>query len=236
MNQLFVNREEELRFLEKYYKDEKASLIVIYGRRRIGKTELIKQFIKRRKHAYYLCERTTLQKNIEKFKEILAEALEIDWLKSIEVKDFEALFKMLKNELIKKKIVIVFDEFPYLIEIDRGIVSVFQKIWDEILVNTKAMLILCGSSIGVMETEVLGYRSPLYGRRTAQWKVSEMEIKYIGNFLPNYNFEGFLYTYAVVGGIPFYLLKFEKKKGVFENIKEQFLWKGGFFTRKLKIC
>ncbi len=92
----------------------------------------------------------------------------------------------------------MFDEFPYLIEIDRGIVSVFQKIWDEILVNTKVMLILCGSSIGMMETEVLGYRSPLYGRRTAQWKVSEMDIKYIREFLPKYNFEKILYKYCKI--------------------------------------
>jgi hypothetical protein len=151
-----------------------------------------------------------------------------DWLKSIEIKDFESLFKAIRKRLAEEKIVIVFDEFPHLIEIERGIVSVFQKIWDEILSNTKTFLILCGSSVGMMENEVLGYKSPLYGRRTGQWKVSELEIEFLKNFLPYYDFENILYAYAVLGGIPLYLLKFDPSKELFENIKEQFLWKGGF--------
>ncbi len=229
MNQHFVDREEELRFLERYYNKEGSSLIIIYGRRRIGKTELIKQFIKNKKHVYYLCERTSIKKNVEKFKERIAEELNIDWIKNVKVEDFETLFKIVRDILEKEKVVIVFDEFPYLIELDRGILSVFQKIWDEILSKTKTMLILCGSSIGMMENEVLGYKSPLYGRRTAQWKVKELDIKYIKEFFPNYSFEEILYVYSVVGGIPFYLLKLDKDKGFFENIREHFLWQGGFF-------
>jgi len=229
VNQPFINRHEELNFLEKYYKDKDRNLIVIYGRRRVGKTELIKHFIKNKKHVYYLCEKSSLQKNIEKFKEALAECLREEWLRQLEIKDFETLFKTIKKELSEEKIVIVFDEFPHLIEIDRSIPSVFQKIWDEVLKDAYVYLILCGSSIGMMETEVLGYKSPLYGRRTAQWKVSELDIKFVREFLPNYSFEEILYTYAIVGGIPFYFLMLDKRKGVFENIKNLFLWKGGFF-------
>jgi AAA+ ATPase superfamily predicted ATPase len=197
MNQHFVNRKEELKFLEKYYKKGESSLIIIYGRRRIGKTELIKNFIKSKNSVYYLCEREPIQKNVEKFKEIVAEKLGEEWLKRISVKDFEAVFKAIEKRLKKEKIVIVFDEFPYLIEMDRGIVSQFQKIWDEILKNTKTLLILCGSSVGMMETEVLGYKSPLYGRRSAQWKLTELEIKFLKDFLPLYDFESILYTYGI---------------------------------------
>lgn len=228
MSQHFVDRENELKFLEEYYRRKESSLIIIYGRRRIGKTELIKQFIKDKKAIYYLCERTSIQSNIEKLKEKFAEELNEDWLKKVEIEDFESLFKSVEGKL-REKFVIVFDEFPYLIEIDREILSQFQKIWDEILSKKNVMLILCGSSIGMMENEVLGYKSPLYGRRTSQWKVTELEIKYLKEFLPNYDFENILYVYAAVGGIPFYLLKFDSSKNFFENVKEQFLWKGGFF-------
>ena len=228
MNQHFVDRKEELEFLEKFYKKREGSLIIIYGRRRVGKTELIKNFIASKNSIYYLCERQPIQKNVEKFKEIVAEKLGEEWLKDISVRDFESVFKAVERRLKKEKIVVVFDEFPYLIEMDRGIVSHFQKIWDEILKNTNVLLILCGSSIGMMETEVLGYKSPLHGRRSAQWKLTELEIKFLKDFLPSYDFESILYTYSILGGIPLYLLKFDAGKSVFENVKEQFLWKGGF--------
>jgi len=228
MNQRFVNREKELEFLEECYRKEGSSLIIIYGRRRIGKTELIKKFVEDKKFVYYLCEKSSIQKNLENFKEILAEKLNKEWLKQIRVNDFESLFKAIEKE-IQEKMVIVFDEFPYLIELDRGIVSQFQKIWDEILSKKKIMLILCGSSIGMMETEVLGYKSPLYGRRTGQWKVTELDIKFLKEFFPSYDFESILYVYACLGGTPFYLLKFNPTKNFFENVQEQFLWKGGFF-------
>ncbi len=228
MNQRFVNRKDELRFLEEYYKKKGSNLIIIYGRRRIGKTELIKNFIKSKKSVYYLCEREPIKRNAEKFKEIIAEKLGEEWLKEVGVEDFESVFKAIEKRLKKEKIVIVLDEFPYLIEMNRGIVSHFQKIWDEILSNSKVFLILCGSSVGMMETEVLGYRSPLYGRRTGQWKLDELEIKFLRNFLPFYDFESILYAYSIIGGVPLYLLKFNPKKGIFENVKELFLWKGGF--------
>ncbi len=228
MNQRFVDRKEELEFLERFYKKGKSSLIIIYGRRRVGKTELIKNFIASKNSVYYLCERQPVQKNVEKFKEIVAEKLGEEWLKDISARDFESVFKAVERRLREEKIIIVFDEFPYLIEMDRGVVSQFQKIWDEILKNTKTLLILCGSSIGMMETEVLGYRSPLYGRRSAQWKLTELEIRFLKDFFPFYDFESILYTYSILGGIPLYLLKFDPRKSVFENVKEQFLWKGGF--------
>ncbi|MFV9630615.1 MAG: AAA family ATPase [Methanosarcinales archaeon] len=107
------------------------------------------------------------------------------------------------------KIIFIFDEFPYLIELNRGITSVFQYIWDEILIKQNVMLILTGSSVGMMENEVLGYRSPLYGRRTGQWKVTEIDLQHFNHFLPEYSMEDLCRTYGVVGGIPAYIEKFK---------------------------
>ena len=226
--QKFIDRKKELKFLEDLYKSKRAEMVIIYGRRRIGKTELIKQFSKNKKHVYYLCERTTENKNIEGFKERVSLSLNLPHLHRITINDWKTIFEIIKDKL-KERIVIILDEFQFLIEINRGVVSVFQKIWDEILKDTKVFLILCGSSVGMMETEILGYKSPLYGRRTAQWKLGEMEIKYFQNFLPDYSFQDILYVYGIVGGVPHYLSKLENKIGIYSNIKKHFLKKGGFF-------
>ncbi|RLE93090.1 MAG: ATP-binding protein [Thermoprotei archaeon] len=228
MNQLFVDRTEELAFLEEKYKENRAQLIVIYGRRRIGKTELLLKFVKNKNYIYFLCEKTSPQLNILKMARKMAEYLGKKSFARIQFADWEDLFReFLEWKTGDEKVVIILDEFPYLIEIDKGVVSVFQKIWDEYLSKrTDIVLILCGSSIGMMETDVLGYKSPLYGRRTGQWKVTELKLPYIKSFVPSYTFTELLYLYGALGGVPAYLCKLDPKLKVFENIEKLFLRKG----------
>ncbi|WP_342685943.1 ATP-binding protein, partial [Methanoculleus sp. UBA291] len=132
----------------------------------------------------------------------------------------------LSEELGGRKAVIAIDEFPYLIELNRGVVSVFQKIWDELLVESNIFLILCGSSMGMMENEVLGYKSPLYGRRTGEWNVSSMSFRHVKYFYPDYEKADLFRVWAICGGVPFYLQKLDGSLTVEENIKEKILKKG----------
>jgi len=138
--------------------------------------------------------------------------------------NFETIFKYIAG--IEKRLIVVIDEFPYLIDADKTIVSLFQRIWDLYLNESNIFLILMGSSIGMMENEVLGYKSPLYGRRTGQWKVKALSFKDLRSFFPEYSVEERIRTYSILGGIPFYLQQFDDSNAISTNIKEKVLTKG----------
>ncbi len=230
VDQLFVDRKDELRFLEEKYDEAGSQLIIIYGRRRIGKTELILRFAFGKPYIYMLCEKTTVEANLRKRALQMASFLGRESFGRIRFTDWEDIFREFFSwKTDEKKVVIILDEFPYLIEVDRGAPSVFQKVWDEIMaMRNDVMLILCGSSVGMMETYVLGYRSPLYGRRTGQWKVGQLDPPSIWRFIPNYSLEDLLRVYGAAGGIPAYLKMFSPKLDFWGNIRKLYLSKGGF--------
>jgi AAA+ ATPase superfamily predicted ATPase len=219
----FVNRNEELEFLEKKYKEKSAQHIIIYGRRRVGKTELVKKFFCGKEHVYFLSSNIAINEQVGQFITSSYEALGDETLLDLKP-NFETVFKYIAG--IKKRLIVVIDEFPYLIDADKTIVSLFQRIWDLYLNKSNIFLILLGSSIGMMENEVLGYKSPLYGRRTGQWKVEAMHFKDLSSFFPNYSVEERIRTYSILGGIPFYLQQFDDGSDVSTNIKEKILTKG----------
>lgn len=226
MNLNFINRTEELELLNERYKRKKFEFLVIYGRRRIGKTELIKQFVKDKAHIYFLCDKGGTARNIFRFKRKIAEFLNEPILATDEL---EEIFEYLTQKIQKTndKLIIVFDEFSYLVEKDPAVPSFFQVIIDEILSKTNIMLILCGSSISMMEKGVLSYKSPLYGRKTAHIKLSQINFKYFTEFFPKNDTNKNIEFYSVLGGIPFYLEKFSDKKSLIENVIEQIFSKNG---------
>ena len=128
--------------------------------------------------------------------------------------------------------VIIIDEFPVLIESNHAVTSIFQKIWDRNLKNTHAMAILLGSSVAMMETEVLNYKSPLYGRRTAQWKLEPLKLTDTKPFFPKYDIETLVHVYGCLGGVPAYLQKFNAQVGFWENVEQKILAKGEFLYRR----
>ncbi|PKP60397.1 MAG: hypothetical protein CVT88_03215 [Candidatus Altiarchaeales archaeon HGW-Altiarchaeales-1] len=236
MMRKFINRKEETEFLERQYKEEGLQVIVIYGRRRVGKTEIIKEFMKDKQHIYFLADKRGTLINA---KEFATKAAEFFNDISPEVKNFENVFKYIVkriNERRMEKIVIAIDEFSYLVEKDDSIPSIFQKIIDEYISNEEIFLILNGSSISMMEKGVLSYSSPLYGRRTGQWKVTPLSFFDSGYFLPKYNRESFIEAFSVCGNIPAYLLQFDDSINVYENIKEKILKKGSFLNEEIAMC
>ncbi len=239
--QIFVDREKELEFLEKSYTSKKPEFIILYGRRRVGKTELILKFLKKKNGIYFLSSTEGDRENISMFKAKIAEFIDDESFLNVEFKDWFSLFNSLfKNtrflELMKKeKIVIVIDEFPFLIHSNPAIPSIFQRIWELVLKNKNIMLILCGSSVGVMEEKVVGYKSPLYGRRTGQWEVRPLSFIYIKKFFPTYSIEELAKTWFIVGGVPEYLLKFEPRLSLWQNVKENILEKGSYLYREAEV-
>ena len=218
----FVDRERELEYLGKIYEKRGFSLVVIYGRRRVGKTALIKEFLKEKKGCYVLLTNESVRENIKYLKECLAESLGKEYYRKLEVENLYDLFRYV--EFGDEKFVIVLDEFPYLLEIRRGLLSVFQKIVDEILSNKNVMLILSGSSLSMMENDVLGYRSPLYGRNVNAWKLQPFDFKTIYKIFGD--IEQAAEVFFIFGNIPYYLNFYDASKSLEENIRDSVLTKG----------
>ena len=206
----FVNREKELQFLNKLYKNNKSDLFILYGRRRIGKTQLTLEFLKNKKGTYYMCSEEGDLINIKSFQKELSKNIDNEF-NTLKIDNWYDLFSIFFKLYTKKeKLIIIIDEFPYLIKKNPAIPSIFQKLWDELLINKNIFLILTGSSVSIMEKKVLNVKSPLYGRRTAQWDLGPIPFKHISSFLPNHNLIDLYKIYFVFGGIPAYLQKLNK--------------------------
>jgi len=237
MIQQFVDREKELKILEKTYSSESPGFVIIYGRRRIGKSELILKFIEGKEAIYYVCSTEGDRANIEELKNNFSEFLMDNNFASIKFENWHSLFSSLvshKNFSRKRKIIIVLDEFPYLIISNPNIPSIFQKIWDNILRKENVMFILCGSYISIMERKVISKKSPLYGRRTGSFLLDPIDFINLKKFLPNYSVEDLIKSWSVVGGVPAYLLKFNSKLDFWENVKNN-IAKGSYLYEEAEI-
>lgn len=224
MIQQFVNREEELKILEERFNSKKPEFIMVYGRRRVGKTELAVYFMRNKPGIYFLAGEKANAENLEEMKSIMADFLKNDEFRMIKFETWVQLFKSF-SEKITERTVVVIDEFPYLVKEYNAVPSDFQKIWDmHLSKNDKIMLIIVGSSVGMME-KLLGAKSPLFGRRTAQLEIKPVSIFNTMKFLPGYSIEDCIRAYGCTDGIPLYLKQFDPKSGVFENMKTIFFRK-----------
>ncbi|MBL7170936.1 MAG: ATP-binding protein [Candidatus Omnitrophica bacterium] len=219
----FINRETELNFLNEKWQQNSAQLIIIYGKRRVGKTEISIQFVKDKPHIYFLCERLAAHNQLKKFTEAVGEYFKDEFLPQEGFKDWETAFKYIANK--REKLAVIIDEFPYLAETDKAIPSTFQKAWDIHLKTSKVYLILLGSSISMMEKTALFYKAPLYGRRTGQFLIKPFRFKEVKKVFPDKTFDEILAIYSIAGGTPLYLNKF-CAKNYLDVIKEEILRKG----------
>ncbi len=218
---MFVNRRDELKSLQDELNAAGPRLIIIYGRRRTGKTRLAVEAARLHDlHCYFLCEESSIEENVQRFAARLAEALDDIPPRA---STFAVVFEYLKKRIENDSFIVIIDEFPYLIKIDQGILSHFQRIYDEILQDTNIKLILVGSSLGMMESHVLSYKSPLYGRRSMQIKLRPLKFKDVLLFFPNYSFSDVVIVHSILGGMPAYLIQFDPKKSIEENIHECFV-------------
>jgi AAA+ ATPase superfamily predicted ATPase len=216
----FINRENEIKSLKEFWQERKPQFIIIYGKRRVGKTAIIKEFIKNKKAIYFLAKRVSEKDNLKTLAEVIGRGFGDNFLIKKGFDNWSELFSYLK-ERVKKRTILVIDEFPYLVEANKGVSSEFQAGWDEYLKDLPIFLILCGSSIAMMESETLSYKAPLYGRRTGQIFVKPLSFKEAREFLKNKSFEKALEFYSLAGGIPAYLLEISPFSSLIEAIKKK---------------
>ncbi|QUH28415.1 ATP-binding protein [Vallitalea guaymasensis] len=223
----FLGRKTELQKLSSEYKRE-SSFVVMYGRCRVGKTTLIKEFIKDKKALYFLSTSELEINNRNRFIKSIADFTGMPYLKNSNFDNWYDIFEIIVNYQPEEKKIIVIDEFQYLVNANPSFTSIFQRIWDDILKDNNIMVILCGSYISMMTTQVLHYSSPLYGRRTCQMKLKPLKFTEIKEGFRNLRFNELVSLYAVTGGVPKYLEFFDNNLGFFENIKNEILDKNGF--------
>ena len=224
----FVDRELEMEALQNEYERDGSALVVLYGRRRVGKTTLISEFIKGKRALFFLASEEAEAQNRNAFKEKVAEFIDSDLLRSADIKSWDVLFKAIMDTPFESKPVIVLDEFQYLGKANPAFPSIFQRIWGEILKDKSVMVILCGSLISMMESQTLAYGSPLYGRRTAQIRLKQIPFGYYHEFFPNKSRKELIEMYAVTGGVPKYIELFSESKDIYSAIQKCVLNRSGY--------
>ena len=222
----FIGRQIELAKLNAEYMHD-SSFVVIYGRRRVGKTTLIKEFLKDKIAFYFLATEELESQSMKRLAGVVARTTNNSLMKKAMFIDWLDLFQVIAEYKPEEKKVLVIDEFPYLVKMNLAFPSILQNAWDEILKDSNVMLILSGSLIGMMQKYALSYDSPLYGRRTAQIRLAPLSFTEIYE-VQKMPFEKAVEQYAVTGGVPKYVEFFEDGMGLEEQLKETVLSKSGF--------
>lgn len=219
---MFIGREKELKSLNNLYTSDKFEFAVIYGRRRVGKTTLINEFIGDKKSIYFMGVESNAKQNLENFSKSIIEynsGIVVDTSFQSFQAALEYVFELSKNE----RIILVIDEYPYVARSSKSLASTLQMLIDKYKDTSKMMLILCGSSMSYMEDNVLAYKAPLYGRRTAQMKILPFDFEETCRYFKKLSAEDKALIYGIVGGTPQYLLQMNDKLSIEDNIKNTYL-------------
>ena len=219
---MFIGRTRELDTLNKLYDSDKFEFAVLYGRRRVGKTALISEFIRGKKAIYFMGVESNEKQNLENFSQSIMEFCSGNIMQtsfwSLQAA-LEYVFELARDE----KLILAIDEYPYIARASKSFASTLQMLIDRYKDTSKLMLILCGSSMAYMEDHVLSYKAPLYGRRTAQMKILPFDFAETCAYFRKFSPEDMALIYGIVGGTPQYLLQMDEQISVEENIKNTFL-------------
>ena len=227
---MFVGRDKELEELEKRYTNDKFEFIVMYGRRRVGKTRLLEEFCKNKNHIFFSAKEESKKLSLDTFSKTYNEYMQNNELRPF--KDFEALFEQIYIKFKDERLIVVIDEFPYVANADKSLMSTLQHLIDHKFKDSKIFFIFCGSSISFMEYKVLAYKSPLYGRRTGQMKILPISFKDSLAYMQNFSNEDKINAYSIMGGIPHYLNTLNDKASISENITENFFNLSSFLSQE----
>lgn len=224
----FIDREEEYAFLGAEYEKTESSLVILYGRRRIGKTALITEFGKDKNALYFLATEESESENRNTFQQMVADYTGNALLKNASVDNWGLIFDALLNYQTPGKKLIIIDEFQYIGRSNPAFPSIVQKIWDTQLKDAGIMLILCGSLISLMESQTLKYGSPLYGRRTGQIKLKQIPFRHYHEFFPDKTNQELIEFYSITGGVPKYIELFSDNHDIYSAIRKNVLSKQSF--------
>jgi len=232
---MFVNRKRELRSLNDRHAGARAELFVLYGRRRTGKSALLREWCRDKAHVYFLASQVREPDNLDQFREALLEARPDPLLASMRFTSWDVALTYIAQVARNERFVVVLDEFPYLCQDNPALPSILQRWWDTVGKETQVFLVLCGSHVGFMESEVLAERSPLYGRRTGQARLEPLCPWDAGLFFPDYPARDRLVAYGLLGGIPAYLERFDPQRDIRTNACREMLDPHGFLFDEVQF-
>lgn len=224
----FIDRKNEMNFLEKEFNKTEASFVIVYGRRRIGKTALLNEFSNNKNSLFFLATEESENENRNAFSEKVAEFTKNPLLENVKIDNWEVLFKCIADYNPNERKLLIIDEFQYIGKINSAFISVMQKIWDTILSKSNIMLVLCGSLVNMMYSQTLSYESPLYGRRSGQIKMKQIPFKYYNEFFGKLKEKQLVENYAVTGGVPKYIETFENYQDIYTAIEKSVMSKESY--------
>lgn len=219
---MFIGRERELASLNKLYSSDRFEFSVIYGRRRVGKTALISQFIKNKKAIYFMGVESSAKQNLENLSKNIME-FRTGFQAETSFLSFQAALEYVFKLAETERLILAIDEYPYVARASRSLASTLQLLIDQYKDHSKLMLILCGSSMSYMEDHVLAYKAPLYGRRTSQMKLLPFDFADTSRYFKHFSLEDQALVYGMTGGTPQYLLQLDDQMSIEDNIKNTFL-------------
>ena len=217
---MFYCREEELQTMNRRYEKGRFECIVIYGRRRVGKTALINEFCKGKPTVYFSALNASSQENLEALSKAIYICKNPNSPAAPTYRSYDDALDEITAMAKQQRLVFVIDEYPYLAKAEKSFSSRLQHIIDHQWQDSRLYLILCGSSMSFMEYQVLGYESPLYGRRTAQFKIHALTYREMTRFHPNLSAQDQALLYGVTGGIPHYINKLDVEGDLDEALLE----------------
>lgn len=232
---MFIGREKELSYLNEFYQKPGLGMTVIYGRRRIGKSTLISEFVKDKKVIFYTATKVGKERNLELFSKQVTDVF-LAGIEDINFRTIAAVFDFIAQNMSDEKMLLVIDELPYWAEKDEALLSVLQKYIDTVWQDKNLKIILCGSALSFMENKVLSEKSPLFGRRDSQIKLEAFDYLDAAQFVPKYSYEDKAICYGITGGVAKYLSMIDPKKNLDENIVRLFFRTDGYLydeTRNL---
>lgn len=232
---MFIGRERELASLKDFYKKDGIGMTVIYGRRRIGKSTLIAEFVKDKKVIFYTATKVGKDRNLELFSKQVTD-LFLSGIEDISFHTIEAVFDFINKNISDEKVILVIDELPYWAEKDEALLSILQKYMDTVWHDKNLKIILCGSALSFMENKVLSEKSPLFGRRDSQIKLDAFDYLDAAKFVPDYSNEDKAICYGITGGVAKYLSMIDSSKSLDENIIKLYFRTDGYLydeTRNL---
>jgi hypothetical protein len=231
----FVNRREELAFLNRYWNESGFQFVPVYGRRRVGKTRLVREFLQGKHGIYFMADSVSEREQLKNLGRDAGELFSDTILMESGFRDWQQFFAYIAEKSRSERLVLVIDEFPYLVYANSAISTIFQKGIDSLLKDSNLFLVLMGSSIGMMEQEVLFSKAPLYGRRTASLEVREMEFSALEEFYPGSPLEQRVGLYAIFGAIPAYLERVNPNETPLENVRHLALDRGSFLYSEVEF-
>lgn len=222
----FIGRQYELDFLNRCYESQKAQLVFLYGRRRVGKTETLFEFAKDKRHVFFAAPEATREEQLLLFSRQLFEAGSPAAKYMSRFETWHDALSDLTSLPEDDRTLLIIDEFPYLVKADPSLPSILQNLWDATLRRENVMIVLCGSAMSYIENELLAEKNPLYGRATGILKMEPMDYRTAAEFFPRYSPAEQVMAFSILGGIPHYLAQFDGDASIEENVKQHILTRG----------